>query len=632
MRRATRAAAAAAAAAVFLVCARAQNDREGAFGPINELPIAPVQGAVSGDGTTVYTSSQAGEIYLVDIKSNRGTWLNRGGDGQTIADMCIDSREDKTLYGPGRDSGLLFAFTAEGKLVRRFALTDAAGHYISSCIQSRFFLYVADALDNTMYRFDLPDTGPDRGKPPPLADGKRDGEAIAIGGDWEPAPEGQLGLMSLEWSRLWNETGWALNSANGNLYTFPLNAQGQEAEMSRVWIDGKQKAFPGAVKLLIDSSNERIMYIAQPARNAVAVVEVNEKRPNAAKYIRTITSPLINGPVGLAEYGEWLYVLNADLGAEDRNKANSRLVQLPKHIQVLAEDHDEDEPFTFVGDGEDPPQEEVHDTDEVIDVMTEPAREIGKAPVAPEDEKRTPDTVDKREKPVVEDEEKEQEEEGGGEDSFEAEGDGDPQVGGDGNTFDTVVADSGGSCFPGDAEVTLECGTARRMDELSVGDRVLVAPGIYSPVIMFTHKDASAAPVVARIHIDGADVPLSVTPSHYLYANGELVAASAVRVGDVLRLGSGSTARVSHVTRAIASGLYNPQTLHGDVVVNGVVASTYTRAVDPRVATVMLSPVRAAAALLGGRWDALVGRLRLMEGGSPLAVTFAPRGPARVGV
>lgn len=613
---------AAVAAALLASRAAAQNDPEGSFGPIVRLPIAPAQGAVTGDGTTVYASSQAGEIYLADIKSGFGEYLNRGGDGQTLADLCMDSREGQTLYGAGRDSGLLFAFTKEGKLVRRYALTDASKHYISSCVQTRYYLYVTDAMDDTMYRFDLPDKGPDRGAPPPLADGQRDGTAIEIGGDWESAPKGKLGAMSVEWSQLWNETGWVLNSATGKLYNFPLKAKGDKAKMSRVWVDGAQKTFPGATKMLIDSTNERVFYLAQPGRNAVAVVEINEKDPMDAMYIRTITSPLINGPIGLAEFGEWLYVLNANLEEEDRDDAKSTLVQLPKHQQVLEEDYDKDEPFTETEDDEDPPQKELFDMDELYDAFTEPARKTKKSPVKPLDEVRAPDTVDARIKPKVKGKDGKGKKDSAASDDEE------------GNTFDTSFkddADDGSSCFPGDAQLILKGGKTRRMDELNVGDHVLVSPDVYSPVFLFTHQDARAEPVFARIHHDGADSPLTLTPGHYLYANDELVAASAVRAGDRLRTSSGLVVRVTRIARAHGSGLYNPQTLHGDVVVNGVVASTYTRAVDPRTAAALLAPVRAIAVLLGARWDALVARLGLFASGSPLLAAVAPTGPARLG-
>lgn len=40
-------------------------------------------------------------------------------------------------------------------------------------------------------------------------------------------------------------------------------------------------------------------------------------------------------------------------------------------------------------------------------------------------------------------------------------------------------------------------------------------------------------------------------------------------------------------------GMYNPQTRHGDIVVNGFVVSTYTEAVrTPTIAHALMTPVR----------------------------------------
>ena len=41
-----------------------------------------------------------------------------------------------------------------------------------------------------------------------------------------------------------------------------------------------------------------------------------------------------------------------------------------------------------------------------------------------------------------------------------------------------------------------------------------------------------------------------------------------------------------------ARGLYNPHTLHGDVVVDGVLTSTYTGVVHPALAHALLAPLR----------------------------------------
>ena len=47
------------------------------------------------------------------------------------------------------------------------------------------------------------------------------------------------------------------------------------------------------------------------------------------------------------------------------------------------------------------------------------------------------------------------------------------------------------------------------------------------------------------------------------------------------------------VRSARKTGLYNPHTLHGDIVVDGVLTSTYTAAFSPTLAHVALAPLRA---------------------------------------
>ncbi|KAK1862562.1 hypothetical protein I4F81_005130 [Pyropia yezoensis] len=168
------------------------------------------------------------------------------------------------------------------------------------------------------------------------------------------------------------------------------------------------------------------------------------------------------------------------------------------------------------------------------------------------------------------------------------------------------------ACFPAAATVELSTGSVVRMDALRVGDAVRVAPGgggaAFSPVYLFTHADGGARggpPAVRLTTASGAAVTASA--GHYVYAGGRLVAAAAVAVGDTLQVvppGGGATTWVVSPVTAIAAvpvaGLYNPQTLAGEVVVDGVRASTYTTAVAPRVATALLAPLRAAWYAGGG--------------------------------
>mmetsp|Transcript_127 Transcript_127/g.381 ORF Transcript_127/g.381 Transcript_127/m.381 type:complete len:490 (-) Transcript_127:125-1594(-) len=142
------------------------------------------------------------------------------------------------------------------------------------------------------------------------------------------------------------------------------------------------------------------------------------------------------------------------------------------------------------------------------------------------------------------------------------------------------------TCFPSHATVRLENGETRRMDGLASGDRVLAASGQYSDVIGFTHRDNS--PVSKFVQMCAASSCLEASPSHYVYVNGGLRAAGSVRVGDVLTSGAGAQLKVDAVRTVTRRGLYNPQTISGNIVVDGVLASTYTQALHPVVAHSLL--------------------------------------------
>jgi hypothetical protein len=175
------------------------------------------------------------------------------------------------------------------------------------------------------------------------------------------------------------------------------------------------------------------------------------------------------------------------------------------------------------------------------------------------------------------------------------------------------------SCFPAGATVELEGGAVVPVDTLAVGDRVHVGHGQFSEVFMFTHRVADHAGEYVEVATATGAV-LRATSGHYLYVNGGLVPAGSVTVGDTVELGRGGMDVVARVSTVLSTGLYNPQTVHGDVVVDGVRASTYTTAVAPALAHAALAPVRAVFSVLG--WSTAV-----LDGGSPLAALL-PSGPA----
>lgn len=160
--------------------------------------------------------------------------------------------------------------------------------------------------------------------------------------------------------------------------------------------------------------------------------------------------------------------------------------------------------------------------------------------------------------------------------------------------------DSGSACFPAKAMVMLESGEYVAIELLRIGDKVLDSTGSFSPVMLFTHSDSERVSQFVHIHAENSEVVLS--PGHFLYANKRAVSAERIRSGDVLTsiskdLNIEYSDRVIMVERHFLRGLYNPQTASGKIVTfweggNGVLTTTYTKAVAPHLAHSLLWPLR----------------------------------------
>ncbi len=93
---------------------------------------------------------------------------------------------------------------------------------------------------------------------------------------------------------------------------------------------------------------------------------------------------------------------------------------------------------------------------------------------------------------------------------------------------------------------------------------------------------------------------LALSARHYVYllasnpSNAEPVVLQArhARMGHSLLLADGSRSPIVAVTRERRAGLYNPHTLDGNIVVDGVLASCYAT-VEPAIAHPVMWPLRA---------------------------------------
>ena len=150
----------------------------------------------------------------------------------------------------------------------------------------------------------------------------------------------------------------------------------------------------------------------------------------------------------------------------------------------------------------------------------------------------------------------------------------------------------GGGCFPGSATVTLKTGKRCLMKDLQLGQEVLASPeGVYSPVYLFSHSLPDAEVTFVKIST-GTGLTLCLTAGHYLFVNDTAVPASTVQPGDTLNLADWQTDVVLSVTTERLTGLFNPHTLSGNLMVDGIYTTSYTTAVHPTLAHAVLAPVR----------------------------------------
>jgi Hint module len=164
----------------------------------------------------------------------------------------------------------------------------------------------------------------------------------------------------------------------------------------------------------------------------------------------------------------------------------------------------------------------------------------------------------------------------------------------------TLSGDYTPACFPSSAKVFLANGSRLPMHSLSAGQAVLVArptpsslSSSFSRVYFFSHKQPTGLHTFVRI-VTAGGYHVTATEGHYTYANNILTPVGQVRVGQYLRtMRPGLASLVVAVERVRDSGLIAPHTLHGDVIVNSIVMSTYTNALHPTIAHALLAPVRA---------------------------------------
>lgn len=580
--------------------------------PSSNVSVGQPVGMVADIDTFVRVGTKDGQLLRVDIKDGVTTIQNSGGDGQPFGGICLDSRGDTTLYAPGHRTGMMFAFDEFGRRVRTYQLDAPNSVLLTSCIQTQYQLIVIDSQNSQLFYMPLSDDSQDgRGDPAPTDEFEGQpyqGYKVRLGGDWKQAKGAPINAFGVEWTQNFQRTtAFIMNSATGLLYSIRVSPSGVDGDSVRlVNVTGEITTFPGCMSIRFDSSDESVLYLTMPTINAIAVVEVEDdkdKEVKQAKFIRYIQSPLTNGPIGLGEYGDYLYAIS---WKPQKKGDHYTMARLPRYRPV----REEGETFTSAYDGTVSEPDPVDSTNDVWANTVEDPPESGReapeevspdAPPPSPSASATPsasasvDPISATPVSVPTDE------------NEPAEVDNPPEI--FSGEEPPRAAEEGGSCFPSEATVELRDGSTVRMDALEIGDYVRSSDCAscksgYSRVYAFSHQDGSARAEFISLRLSN-DETLSLTGGHFLYCNGKLVAARGVKIGDEIVTQDGQHSNIVSIERTVKHGLYNPHTLSGNIFVNGLLTSTFTETVDPVIASALMAPLRAAdrsAIVIVNKW------------------------------
>lgn len=132
-------------------------------------------------------------------------------------------------------------------------------------------------------------------------------------------------------------------------------------------------------------------------------------------------------------------------------------------------------------------------------------------------------------------------------------------------------------CFPSHSAVHVRNKGLVRMDDLVIGDLVMVTNNQYESVYSFGHKNQdSAKHNFLEISTTQSTTPLVISPDHMI-ATPTLgfVPALHLKVGDFVVGGDDKAAQILSVTNMKAQGAFAPFTPSGKLIVNGIVASSF---------------------------------------------------------
>jgi streptogramin lyase len=293
---------------------------QAAAGPAKPFPASiPLpngfqpEGIASGQGTNFYVGSLVdGAIFHGNLRTGEGEVLVPGQAGLVSVGLWVDPRTNY-LYVSGGPTGLARVYDAgSGAEVARFPLT-APGTFINDVVVTNTAAYFTDSFRPFMYRVPLTGEGflPDS----PVV------EEVPLGGDFEFIAGG----FNANGIDATPNGAWLVivNSTVGDMY----RVNPATGEATRIDLGGG--SVPNGDGILLDGGKR--LYVVQNANNQIAEIKLASNL-TSGEIVRTITTAEVNFrvPTTIAEFGNWLYAVNARFDMTPTPDTEYEVVQVGK--------------------------------------------------------------------------------------------------------------------------------------------------------------------------------------------------------------------------------------------------------------------------------------------------------------
>lgn len=265
------------------------------------------EGIAVGKGPTFYVGSiPTGAIYRGDLRTGEGSVLVQAQAGRPAIGLAADRRN--RLFVAGGPTGQAYVYDARtGASLASFQL--AAGPdptFVNDVVVTKDAAWFTDSFRPVLYRLALAPNGAlGAVSTVPLT-----GDFVLAGGfnanGIDATPNGKTLVI--------------VQSNAGKLFTVePTTGVAREIALS-----GGNVAFGDGI--LLDG---KMLYVVQNQLNRVAVVALAPRLASGA-IVGHLTSPDLDVPTTIAEFGNRLYAVNARFGTPDPGSAEYGVVQLRK--------------------------------------------------------------------------------------------------------------------------------------------------------------------------------------------------------------------------------------------------------------------------------------------------------------